>query len=241
MKGPRGHPTNSLLRGGARWQRLFVSLRSHRVPKARRPDPPRPRAAAHVQRAVILAGHGGGDGPDPTVLRPHHEVHDTEIGRDQHVAAEAAAFPTPPPLPPTPLEPAFDPEVFDYKATYDADAHDLATKAEDNLMQRLVYRGYVDDPRNTDNAWMETVAFHFHCTAEQGRLLRLSGGDGQRQPRLGDTPAVRSRRTGREQPERRARELRAEPWQGELVDDVDAFCPGEGVGAPCPTCGAPRA
>ncbi|XP_077867265.1 ADP-ribose pyrophosphatase, mitochondrial-like [Saccoglossus kowalevskii] len=25
-----------------------------------------------------------------------------------------------------------------------------------------VYRGYVDDPRNTDNAWMETVAVNFH-------------------------------------------------------------------------------
>ncbi|KAK3084733.1 hypothetical protein FSP39_018106 [Pinctada imbricata] len=25
-----------------------------------------------------------------------------------------------------------------------------------------VYRGYVDDPRNTDNAWMETVALNFH-------------------------------------------------------------------------------
>ena len=24
------------------------------------------------------------------------------------------------------------------------------------------YRGYVDDPRNTDNAWMETVAMNFH-------------------------------------------------------------------------------
>ena len=25
-----------------------------------------------------------------------------------------------------------------------------------------VYSGYVDDPRNTDNSWMETVAFNFH-------------------------------------------------------------------------------
>jgi len=25
-----------------------------------------------------------------------------------------------------------------------------------------VYRGYVDDPRNTDNAWMETQAYNFH-------------------------------------------------------------------------------
>lgn len=25
-----------------------------------------------------------------------------------------------------------------------------------------VYKGYVDDPRNTDNAWMETVVLNFH-------------------------------------------------------------------------------
>ncbi|XP_012277187.1 ADP-ribose pyrophosphatase, mitochondrial [Orussus abietinus] len=25
-----------------------------------------------------------------------------------------------------------------------------------------IYKGYVDDPRNTDNAWMETVALNFH-------------------------------------------------------------------------------
>lgn len=25
-----------------------------------------------------------------------------------------------------------------------------------------VYSGYVDDPRNTDNCWMETVAVNFH-------------------------------------------------------------------------------
>jgi ADP-ribose pyrophosphatase len=40
-----------------------------------------------------------------------------------------------------------------------------------------VYRGYVDDPRNTDNAWMETTAFHFHCDAEMGALLPLHAGD----------------------------------------------------------------
>lgn len=25
-----------------------------------------------------------------------------------------------------------------------------------------IYSGYVDDPRNTDNAWMETTAYNFH-------------------------------------------------------------------------------
>ena len=42
----------------------------------------------------------------------------------------------------------------------------------------IVYRGYVDDPRSTDHAWIETTAFHFHCSAELGAMLPLqSGGD----------------------------------------------------------------
>lgn len=37
-------------------------------------------------------------------------------------------------------------------------------KKIDDLFQHgfEIYRGYVDDPRNTDNAWMETVAYNFH-------------------------------------------------------------------------------
>ena len=41
-----------------------------------------------------------------------------------------------------------------------------------------IYKGYVDDPRNTDNAWMETVAFHFHD--ESGEIIgqfSLKAGD----------------------------------------------------------------
>lgn len=41
-----------------------------------------------------------------------------------------------------------------------------------------VYRGYVDDPRNTDCAWMETVAYNFHD--ENGSLfknIKLTAGD----------------------------------------------------------------
>lgn len=32
-----------------------------------------------------------------------------------------------------------------------------------------IYTGYVDDPRNTDNAWFETTAYNFHD--ETGKLL----------------------------------------------------------------------
>ena len=35
----------------------------------------------------------------------------------------------------------------------------------------LIFSGYVDDPRNTDNAWCESRAVHFHCTdAEESHL-----------------------------------------------------------------------
>jgi len=27
---------------------------------------------------------------------------------------------------------------------------------------KMIYQGYVDDPRNTDHSWMETVAVNFH-------------------------------------------------------------------------------
>lgn len=41
-----------------------------------------------------------------------------------------------------------------------------------------VYDGYVDDPRNTDNAWIETIARNFHDS--DGSVLddlRLEAGD----------------------------------------------------------------
>uniref|UniRef100_A0A8C4QCX7 ADP-ribose pyrophosphatase, mitochondrial n=2 Tax=Eptatretus burgeri TaxID=7764 RepID=A0A8C4QCX7_EPTBU len=42
----------------------------------------------------------------------------------------------------------------------------------------MIYKGYVDDPRNTDNAWMETVAFNFHDeTNDSIGCLPLRAGD----------------------------------------------------------------
>ena len=41
-----------------------------------------------------------------------------------------------------------------------------------------IYSGYVDDPRNTDNAWMETTAFLFHDeTGEKIGKFELKAGD----------------------------------------------------------------
>jgi predicted NUDIX family NTP pyrophosphohydrolase len=41
-----------------------------------------------------------------------------------------------------------------------------------------IYEGYVDDPRNTDNSWMETVAMNFHdATGEACGKIKLHAGD----------------------------------------------------------------
>ena len=41
-----------------------------------------------------------------------------------------------------------------------------------------IYAGYVDDPRNTDNSWMETVAVNFHDeTGEAFSRVKLQAGD----------------------------------------------------------------
>ena len=42
---------------------------------------------------------------------------------------------------------------------------------------RMVYQGYVDDPRNTDHAWMETTCLHRHLSAEEAAALVLEAGD----------------------------------------------------------------
>lgn len=55
--------------------------------------------------------------------------------------------------------------------------------AEENLNKWFkdgeeVYKGYVDDPRNTDNAWMETIAVNFHDeTGETFGKINLNPGD----------------------------------------------------------------
>ncbi|XP_046383927.1 ADP-ribose pyrophosphatase, mitochondrial isoform X2 [Ischnura elegans] len=36
----------------------------------------------------------------------------------------------------------------------------------DIAIRQLIHSGYVDDPRNTDNAWMETMAVNFHQPSE---------------------------------------------------------------------------
>lgn len=47
---------------------------------------------------------------------------------------------------------------------------------ESNPNARFVYKGYVDDPRNTDNAWMETWCMHYHIPPQSPLAEMLSLG-----------------------------------------------------------------
>ena len=40
----------------------------------------------------------------------------------------------------------------------------------------VVYAGYADDSRNSDNAWMETTALHKHLDNEQSRIVQTQAG-----------------------------------------------------------------
>ncbi|HSX28005.1 MAG TPA: NUDIX domain-containing protein [Candidatus Saccharimonadales bacterium] len=40
----------------------------------------------------------------------------------------------------------------------------------------VVYDGYVDDSRNTDNAWMETTALYIHLDEEEARIITIQAG-----------------------------------------------------------------
>eukprot|EP00300_Choanocystis_sp_HF-7_P029770 c3736_g1_i1.p1 GENE.c3736_g1_i1~~c3736_g1_i1.p1 ORF type:complete len:328 (-),score=43.16 c3736_g1_i1:108-1091(-) len=56
-----------------------------------------------------------------------------------------------------------------------------------------IFKGYVDDPRNTDNSWMETTAVWFHADESMGSKMKLSASDDALAVRwlpLDDTQAV---------------------------------------------------
>ncbi|UJR33818.1 hypothetical protein I4U23_021242 [Adineta vaga] len=53
-------------------------------------------------------------------------------------------------------------------------------KQLDKLFQKVdsIYKGYIDDPRNTDNSWMESEALNMHDeTGELTKDLKLQAGD----------------------------------------------------------------
>lgn len=68
-------------------------------------------------------------------------------------------------------------EGEDVSQTVEREFMEEAGASVDMSEAELVYQGYVDDPRNTDNAWMETTAKHLHLNGELASQLTLQAGD----------------------------------------------------------------
>jgi hypothetical protein len=68
--------------------------------------------------------------------------------------------------------------VPDGKVEYFTDLFDEIFKKS---AQTLVYRGYSDDPRNTNESWVETSAWHVHCPAELCNALDAGYEESSRQ------------------------------------------------------------
>lgn len=68
-------------------------------------------------------------------------------------------------------------EGEDVSQTVEREFMEEAGASVDMSEAELVYQGYVDDPRNTDNAWMETTAKHLHLDSNLASQLALEAGD----------------------------------------------------------------
>eukprot|EP00484_Ammonia_sp_Unknown_P016251 CAMPEP_0197057956 /NCGR_PEP_ID=MMETSP1384-20130603/102554_1 /TAXON_ID=29189 /ORGANISM="Ammonia sp." /LENGTH=313 /DNA_ID=CAMNT_0042492539 /DNA_START=109 /DNA_END=1050 /DNA_ORIENTATION=+ len=80
------------------------------------------------------------------------------------------------------LKREFGEETMDTLGMKDESARKKVKQQVDEFFQNNgveIYKGYVDDPRNTDNAWMETVAFNFHDEEgdKVGRFQLKAGDD----------------------------------------------------------------
>lgn len=55
--------------------------------------------------------------------------------------------------------------------------HSIIQQIYNTGYQGVIYQGYVDESRHTDNAWIETVAHHWHVPDELSNQLHLVSGD----------------------------------------------------------------
>jgi len=78
-------------------------------------------------------------------------------------------------------------EFFEESQNYTGNEKVEMTQKLEKLFRsggKLIFTGYVDDPRNTDYSWMETVCVHFHIDDPHlAANLKLVGGDDASQAR----------------------------------------------------------
>jgi len=78
--------------------------------------------------------------------------------------------------------PVVYPPLFSAPTDISADVEEEFNTLLSELVEggRVVKSGYVDDPTNTDNAWVENTVYFFHCDARLAKLLDFSQEPGNR-------------------------------------------------------------
>jgi len=76
------------------------------------------------------------------------------------------------------LKREFGEEAMDLNSKSKEEADKIMAKIDEMFAHGIeIFKGYVDDPRNTDNAWMETVAMNFHVDDSIAAEIKLEAGD----------------------------------------------------------------
>ena len=142
--------------------------------------PRNPRGRTGLAGRGRLGRWGANHAVDPIVTRYHPRTNQLQVvvvrRRDTNEWALPGKFLVTGEGVPTGLRNAFEPKAMNFKGQRQEEDRMRLLLDElfvDDIAERTVYKGYVDDPRNTDNAWVETVAVHFHCSRELGAKIRL--------------------------------------------------------------------
>ena len=141
--------------------------------------PRNPIGRTGMQGRGLLGKHGPNHAADPIVTRYHNGKLQMVVvkRRDTGELAIPGGMTEGQSIPAT-LKKEFFEEALRHESNSDLTLT-LRQQVEDffNKGGEPVFAGYVDDPRNTDNSWMETECFHLHMDSKLAAKLPLLGGD----------------------------------------------------------------
>ena len=165
----------SIMKRITHWNGKKQSLK-HILYKGR---PRNPRGRTGMKGRGLLGKHGPNHAADPIVTRYHNGKLQMVVvkRRDTGEFAIPGGMTEGQSVPAT-LKKEFFEEALKYESNPALNSK-LRKRVEDFFDKggEPVYIGYVDDPRNTDDSWMETECQHLHMDSKLAYLLPLLGGD----------------------------------------------------------------
>ncbi len=174
-----GDPESArLLRPSAK----FVSYEGNVSTSVDGVTPRNPRGRTGLEERGLLGKWGANFAADPIVTRVNEETGKLEMIAIERLDAKQWAIPGGMVDFGEPVSATLSRELAEEalgKEAQPAEVKALEHKFKDMFASsgHEVYSGYVDDPRNTDNAWMETKAVHLHLKGDDADINLMAGDD----------------------------------------------------------------